>query len=272
MISFPIAKINIGLNIIRKRPDGFHDLETVFYPVGISDGLEFAPIAGTESRFSASGIPIDADSDNNLVMKAYRLLAAEFSLPALHIHLHKHIPMGAGLGGGSSDAACMLVQLNTYFNLGLSDIQLMERAATLGSDCAFFIRNKPCLATGRGEILQPISLSLVGYTIILIKPSVFVSTKEAYAGVTPHKPDQSLEQLIQLPINKWQGCINNDFEAHIFEKHPLLAQIKSDLLGKGALYAAMSGSGSTIYGIFEQPVDHSFTINYPNATVFNLPL
>lgn len=253
MLTFPNAKINIGLNITEKRPDGYHNLETIFYPIELCDTLEF--VQTEEAKFSYSGLEIEGDSDNNLIMKAYRLLKEEFDLPAINIHLHKAIPMGAGLGGGSADAAFMLKMLNDEFNLGLSSIELQQRATKLGADCPFFIDNKPVLAKGIGNIFEPTTINLSGYHIVLIKPDVHVSTAEAYGGCRPQRWTTPLEEAIKQPISEWKNYIFNDFEKTVFIAHPELAKIKEMLYEKGAIYAAMSGSGSTIYGIFDKEVN-----------------
>lgn len=253
MLTFPNAKINIGLNITEKRPDGYHNLETIFYPIELCDTLEF--IQKEETKFGCSGLEIEGESDNNLIMKAYRLLKDEFNLPPINIHLHKAIPMGAGLGGGSADAAFMLKMLNKEFNLGLSVSELEHRAAKLGADCAFFIENKPTLAKGIGNIFEPTTINLSGYHIVLIKPDVHVSTAEAYGGCRPQRWTTPLEEAIKQPISEWKNYIFNDFEKTVFIAHPELAKIKEMLYEKGAIYAAMSGSGSTIYGIFDKEVN-----------------
>lgn len=252
MISFPNAKINLGLRITEKRTDGFHNLETVFFPVGWSDALE---IADTDKLcFSSSGINISGPPESNLVMKAYDLLQNDFDLPALKIHLHKQIPFGAGLGGGSSDAAFMLRMLNQYFDLSLSQEKLLQYAAVLGSDCPFFIQNKPVFATGRGEIMNEINLSLDSMFIVLVKPPVEVSTARAFQFVVPQKPNVSLSELIKLPVQEWKDVIVNQFESSVFPQYPEIAEIKSQLYKKGAVYASMSGSGSCVFGLFnEQP-------------------
>lgn len=253
MLTFPNAKINIGLNITEKRPDGYHNLETIFYPIELCDTLEF--VQTEEAKFSYSGLEIEGDSDNNLIMKAYRLLKDEFNLPPINIHLHKAIPMGAGLGGGSADAAFMLKMLNDEFNLGLSSIELQQRATKLGADCPFFIDNKPVLAKGIGNIFESTEVNLSGYHIVLIKPNVHVSTAEAYGGCKPQRWTTPLEEAIKQPISEWKNYIFNDFEKTVFIAHPELAEIKEMLYEKGAIYAAMSGSGSTIYGIFNKEVN-----------------
>lgn len=290
MITFPNAKINIGLNVVAKRSDGYHDIETVFYPVLLQDALEIKPMrpldpAQLRKRIEA-GLLVQPDdafipyrllprreeipccsleitgndfpfkAADNLVVKAYLMLQQDFDLPSIDIKLHKHIPSGAGLGGGSSDCAFMISLLNRRFNLRMRE-SLMERyAARLGSDCAFFISNTPSLATGRGEILNPIGLTLKGYTILLVKPDVSVSTAEAYADVTPHKPETALAEAVMRPVSEWKDCVFNDFEPSVFNKYPLLGEIKDKLYSLGADYAAMTGSGATVYGLFRQPLDN----------------
>ena len=250
MISFPNAKINLGLHITEKRPDGFHNLETVFFPVGWCDALEFAE--ADEFQFSASGISITGDPESNLVVKAYRLLQKDFDLPVLKIHLHKQIPFGAGLGGGSSDAAFMLKLLNKSFNLGLIENELLNYAAVLGSDCPFFILNKPVYATGRGELLQATTVSLNGMFILLVKPPVEVSTAKAFQYVVPKKSVVSLPELLSLPVQEWNGKVINQFEESVFEQYPELEEVKKKLYDLGAVYASMSGSGSCIFGLFNE--------------------
>lgn len=268
MVVFPNAKINLGLYVTEKRPDGFHNLETLFYPVPWRDALEAVPANGEEATFTGSGLVVDVEPEKNLVMCAYRLLQREFSLPNLDIYLHKAIPFGAGLGGGSADAAQMLVMLNHLYKLGLSEERLAEYAATLGSDCPFFIYNRPMLATGRGEVLSPVDFSLKGYTIVLVKPSFGISTPEAFAGIQPKRPSASIAETVAQPIETWRGTLLNDFEPHLFEKYPLLADIKQQLYDRGAAYAAMSGSGSTIFGIFRSDVSFEMA----GCTVFKAEL
>ena len=250
MIVFPNAKINIGLNILRKRDDGYHELETVFYPLQLRDGLEFIENPSGEVRFSTSGIEIDGHSENNLVVKAYRMLAADYSLPGLDIHLHKAIPFGAGLGGGSSDAAFMLKGINEFFELNIPLEKLSGYAARLGADCAFFLENTPSFASGIGERLEPLTLSLAGWYLLLVKPPVGVETKEAYAGVTPHIPGLGLREAIHTPVNKWQENVMNDFEPGVFQRISEIETIKEKLKELGAIYASMSGSGSSVFGLF----------------------
>ncbi len=254
MLAFPNCKINLGLNIIRKRADGFHDLETVFYPVyKLHDALEIlpsnAPIAPID--FNMTGLPVDGDSANNLCVKAYELLQKDYpALPAIQMHLHKAIPMGAGLGGGSADGAFTLKLLNEVFNLKLSSAQLINYALQLGSDCPFFILNKPCFATGRGEVMNELPLQLSGYSIVLINPGIHVNTGWAFGQITPQQPQMDVQQLIQQPIETWKDIVKNDFEPAVINGHPIIGTIKETLYQNGAVYASMSGSGSTVYGIF----------------------
>jgi len=251
MILFPNAKINLGLNILRKRVDGYHELETVFYPIGLKDGLEFIENKYNKIIFSNSGIPLNIDLEENIVVKAYRLLAEDYPLPGLDIHLHKVIPFGAGLGGGSSDAAFLLKGLNENFGLGLTPDQLRRYAYRLGADCSFFIGDRPAFATGIGEKLHAIDLSLNGYFLVLVKPPVGVGTKAAYAGIKPGTPKRSLTDIIHLSPQKWQEHLVNDFEVSVFPLFPEIGEIKSKLLSHGAIYAAMSGSGSSVFGLFK---------------------
>ena len=249
MITFPNAKINLGLNIVRRRPDGYHDIETVFYPVPLTDVLEIVP--ATATTLTCHGNPVDCPPEKNLVMKAYRLLCDRYDLPPVEMHLYKHIPDGAGLGGGSSDAAHALQMLNKMFGLELSTATLAGMAATLGADCAFFIYNRPMLATGIGDVLSPVEVDLKGKTLLLVKPPVGVDTRTAYSRVTPHEPVTDLTETIALPIAAWDGLLVNDFEASVFAALPQLWLIKAQLLDSGACYAAMSGSGSTVFGIYD---------------------
>lgn len=253
MITFPNAKINLGLSITEKRPDGYHNLETVFYPVALEDALEIQLSSENGEKFTLHqyGINIAGNPADNLVVKAYLLLDKEFHLPPISIHLYKHIPSGAGLGGGSADAAFMLKLLNDQFDLKLSDKQLEDYAALLGADCAFFIKNVPTFAEGIGNIFSPVSLSLKGYQIVLIKPDVFVSTREAFSNIHPQRPQHSIKDIINRPIKKWKDLLVNDFEASVFPKHPVIEDIKKELYRKGAIYASMSGSGSSVFGLFE---------------------
>lgn len=253
MIVFPNAKINIGLNIVSKRPDGYHNLETIFYPVNICDVLEFTEKEGLDGvEFVSNGITLDCDSSDNLVVKAYKLLKADFDIPDHIIELVKNIPTGAGLGGGSADATFTLKFLNEHYSLGLNNVQLKSYATRLGADCAFFVENFPVYATGIGDIMEPVDLSLKDYYIVLVKPDVFISTKEAFAGITPKPSKECLKDIVKLPVSEWKNHIFNDFECSIFPNHKMLENIKCKLYDLGAIYVSMSGSGSSIYGLFKK--------------------
>lgn len=253
MIFFPNAKINIGLNIIEKRSDGFHNLASCFYPIEWSDALELLP--AHEFSFRSSGLPIPGEG--NLCSTAYHLLRKDFDLPPVDIHLLKAIPIGAGLGGGSSDAAFTVKGLNDLFNLGLTREDQQNYARQLGSDCAFFINNHPTFCIGKGDEFIEISLSLTGKQIVLVYPDFHISTAEAYSGVKPKQPQQSLASLLQRPLPEWKDTIFNDFETSLFPKYPVLPEIKQTLYECGAIYASMTGSGSTVYGIFEKEIELS---------------
>lgn len=254
MLCFPNAKINIGLCITEKRGDGYHNLETVFYPVGTSDALEILPAAQEEGQLIISGLDVSGNKVDNLIWKAWQMLHDDFpvQLPAFDIYLHKVIPMGAGMGGGSSDAAGMLRLLNDYGGLSLSDDDLAGYALRLGSDCPFFIYNRPLFASGRGEIFEPVTVDLNDYRIILVCPPVHVATAAAFRGIQPKRPVFDLRTLGALPIATWKDHIYNDFETPVFAQYPQLAAIKELLYRQGAIYAAMSGSGSVLYGIFNK--------------------
>lgn len=254
MVVFPNAKINLGLNIIKKRKDGYHDIASCFVPVPYYDVLEI--IESRKSDFTSSGLSIPDKPEKNLCVKAYRMLKKDFGLPEVNIYLHKLIPVGGGLGGGSSDASYTLKCLNTLFELFLDDSILEDYAARLGSDCPFFIRNKPVMAYGTGNEFEGISLDLTGKYIVLVTPPVHVSTAEAYAGVTPVMPGSDLKEVLeQAPAAQWKELINNDFEGSVIQKYPQLARIKAELYEAGAFYASMSGSGSTLYGLFDVEPD-----------------
>ena len=248
MIGYPNAKINIGLQITEKRSDGFHNLETIMYPVPLTDALEF--VESGLLKFESTGLPVDGNSDHNLVLKAYRLLKAKYDLPPVQIHLHKKIPMGAGLGGGSADGAFMLKMLDEHFNLNLPVEELEKFASELGSDCAFFIRNQPVFAHGRGELFETIDFRFSEAYILLVKPPFGVPTKEAYSNVMPQKSRLSLKALIDFPLYQWKTNIKNQFEKTIFPVYPEIAGIKEKLYSLGAFYSAMTGSGSAVYGLF----------------------
>ncbi|MDD4427440.1 MAG: 4-(cytidine 5'-diphospho)-2-C-methyl-D-erythritol kinase [Paludibacter sp.] len=257
---FPNAKINIGLNVVGKRPDGYHNIETVYYPIGLKDELYVAKSDIVYSRkvdynLDVFGIEVTDDPGKNLVIKALHMLQKEHELPFVNIQLRKNIPSGAGLGGGSSDAAFMLKALNELFTLHLTDEELEKYAVKLGADCPYFIKNKPVFATGIGNEFSPVDLTLTGYHFVLVKPDVHVSTLEAYAAVTSHKPLKNLVESVKEPVEKWKDTIYNDFESAVFKKHPVIREIKEALYGQGAVYASMSGSGSSVYGLFKDIPD-----------------
>lgn len=261
MIAFPNCKINLGLHILQKRTDGFHDLETVFYPVVLKDGLEIIqhPSAIQETKLTTSGLVIDAPADQNICFKAYQILKKDFpQLPSVQMHLHKVIPSGAGLGGGSSDGAFTLLLLNQRFNLGLCESQLIDYALQLGSDCPFFIKNKACYATGRGEKLKEVELNLAGYTMVLVNPDIHVNTGQAFGRIVPNNDRISILETIKLPVEEWKDHLKNDFEEVIFSQHPEIKSIKEKLYKRGAVYASMSGSGSTVYGLFKKDISLRF--------------
>jgi 4-diphosphocytidyl-2-C-methyl-D-erythritol kinase len=258
VVLFPNCKINLGLHVTGKRADGYHDLETVFYPVAIKDALEIIP--SQSFSFQNTGLPVNGTIDDNLCVKAYHLLEKDF--PDLHpvtIHLHKTIPMGAGLGGGSADGAFMLTMLNKQFQLQLSEEKLISYALQLGSDCPFFIVNQPCFATGRGENLTRVELDLSSYRIVLVNPGIHVSTKEAFARLTPARPTKGISEIIKQPIASWKNELVNDFEKNVFDLYPAIKSVKEQLYEMGALYASMTGSGSTVFGIFEQTSNLEFS-------------
>lgn len=257
MIVYPNAKINLGLHVLRRRSDGYHDIATVFYPIPLQDALEVH--ASERFRFRLSGTMLDCPAGDNLVIRALRDLESDFQLPELDILLYKQIPFGAGLGGGSSDAAFMMKLVNEEFHLGLSPDDMRQRLASLGADCPYFVDNTPSLATGIGDHLMPIDFSLAGWTLLLVKPDVTVNTREAYANIVPQ--ERSGEDGVALlttlfqPVEQWQGRLVNDFESSVFPRHPEIAVIRDRLLDLGATYAAMSGSGSAVYGLFREPIE-----------------
>lgn len=252
MVVFSNCKINLGLQILQKRVDGYHNIATVFYPIPLYDVIEIIPAA--ETNLFTTGLTVSGNTEDNLCLKAYRLLQKDFALPPVHIHLHKTIPMGAGLGGGSANGAFVLRLLNDKLNLTISKEQLIAYALQLGSDCPFFILNQPCYATGRGELLTPIPLDLKGYKLLLINPGIHINTGWAFGQLQPAQPAIALDALITAPITKWRHTLINDFEKAVFAAHPVIAHIKATLYQQGALYATMSGSGSTVIGIFERHV------------------
>lgn len=260
MIVFPCAKINLGLNIVSKREDGYHNLETVFYPIPLYDALEIKYMdekfpSDTACDLKVTGNVVDCDEQKNLVVKAYHILAADYQLPRIHTHLYKHIPSQAGLGGGSSDAAFMIRLLDERFRLNIGNPEMERYAARLGADCAFFIEAEPAYAEGIGDVLMPADGpdgNLQGYYLCVVKPDVAVSTKEAYSAITPKKPAKSCRDIVRQPIETWKEELVNDFEEPIFKMHPELEAIKPKLYDQGAVYASMSGSGSALYGIFKE--------------------
>lgn len=270
MITFPCCKINLGLNVVSRRPDGYHDIETVFYPIPLCDALEIKTMGEEFPSDVRCDLLVKPDGDlcpeqENLVVKAYNAIANDFALPRVHAHLYKNIPSQAGLGGGSSDAAAMIRLLDERFRLNMGIARMENYAAKLGADCAFFITSEPSFATGIGDQLQPIdgkAKHLEGYYIALVKPDVAVSTGKAYAAITPRKPSMCCRDVVQLPIAEWKGKLVNDFEEPVFKMHPELGAIKEQLYALGAEFALMSGSGSTLFGIFkDEPKDIDKTFN-----------
>lgn len=260
MIVYPNAKINIGLNVVEKRLDGYHNLETVFYPIGLQDILEIQEIdtdvPACGYRLKVTGTVLDGSPEDNLVVRALKLLKRDFDLPPVSIGLYKHIPTGAGLGGGSADAAFTVKTLNERFKLGLTIEQMENYCSQLGADCPFFIQNKPVFATGIGNVFHPVELNLKYKQLVLVKPDIFVSTKDAYAKVKVQHPKKQLPELLAQPIETWKDTVVNDFEASVFSKYPEIAAIKDQMYDLGAVYASMSGSGSSVFGIFEDPVEN----------------
>lgn len=250
MILFPPAKINLGLNVLKKRVDGFHDLDTCMIPIPLCDVLEILP--AKEFSFQQTGLVIEGESTNNIVIKAFKLVQQYYNIGNVYIHLRKNIPMGAGLGGGSADGTYTILALNEIFNLQLSNERMRELSGELGSDCPFFVENKAQIAKGRGELLSPVNLDLSGYYLKLINPNVHISTAEAYAGVGFYDGARSVEQIIKQPISTWKGQLQNSFEESAFNNHSVLERIKNELYSEGAIYAAMSGSGSTMFGVFKE--------------------
>lgn len=258
MVSFPPCKINLGLQILSKQPDGYHSIVTCFYPLPWEDVLEILPSGSL--MFTQSGNPVVGKPEHNLCLRAYHLLKEDHKLPPVQIHLHKIIPTGAGLGGGSSDAAHTLRLLNAIFTLELSQKDLMSYASQLGSDCAFFMQEEPMLGSGRGEILKPVTVSLKGFYLRLFKPDIHISTAEAYANVIPETPNVNLREVIEKPVRSWKDELKNDFENSVFAKYPILLSIKNELYESGAVYASMSGSGSSVFGIFEDDKPGSYSM------------
>ncbi len=262
MISFPPAKINLGLRITEKRGDGFHNLETIFIATSLCDVLEIIPREDHQVLFSQSGIPLDIDFEKNLCVKAYKVMMELFELPGANIYLHKVIPFGAGLGGGSSDAAWIIKMCDGLYHLNLDDAQMMKVASTLGSDCPFFILNRPAFACGKGEKLISIEIDLQNLKMLIVKPPFGISTPLAYSKVKPETPENDLRSLIQAPYNEWKDKIFNDFEKALFSDYPELASIKQKFYDYGAVYASMSGSGSAFYGLFSSIPNIDWPVDY----------
>lgn len=263
MITFPCAKINLGLNVVAERPDGYHDLETVFYPIPLTDALEIKLMdedfpSEANCDLKVTGNTVECNESENLVVKAYSLLSADYKLPRVHAHLFKRIPSQAGLGGGSADGACMIKLLDERFRLNIGIAEMERYAARLGSDCAFFIEAEPAFATGRGELLEPADGpkgNLSGYYIAIVKPNIAVSTAKAYSQIVCRKPNKCCREVVRQPIETWRDELSNDFETPVFKNHPMLGEIKNKLYSLGAKYAQMSGSGSALFGIFkEKPI------------------
>lgn len=261
MVAFPGSKINLGLHVLRRRNDGYHDIDTIFYPLPWSDILEILPAENVS--FSASGLPIPGDREDNLCMRAYRLLQKDFSLPPIQGHLHKIVPMGSGLGGGSADAAHTLRLLNAIFSLHLSGAQMQAYAAVLGSDCSFFTQDAPSRGRGRGEILETVNLDLHGYFLVVVSPGIHVSTSEAYEGVSPQPDREGLADLIKRPVPEWRNRVTNDFEETVFRRFPGIGTLKNSLYALGADYAGMSGSGSSVFGLFRNAISRES--HFPGA-------
>lgn len=267
MTIFPFCKINLGLSIIEKRSDGFHNLETILYPIQIKDVLEIIPTT-EKFQISVSGIPIEGNPEHNLVVKAYRLLEKDFNIGPVHIHLHKSIPAGAGMGGGSSDASHTILLLNKLFSLALPLEKMEKYARQLGSDCAFFFNNKPMLAFDKGDFFKPVNVNLEPYTLMVVKPNISINTGQAYKWVSPSKKKLSLAEVLDLPVSEWEGNLINDFETPVFERYPELADIKAKIRSAGAIYSSMTGSGSAIYGIFHKADFVEKKIDIPNAFIW----
>ena len=278
MINFPIAKINLGLNVVSKRDDGYHNLETVFYPVPIKDALEVFPMedgfpSDVRCDLKVTNLFIDGDEQKNLVVKAYNMIAQDYELPRVHVHLYKHIPTQAGMGGGSSNCAYMIRLLNEMFSLGMSDEKMIGYAARLGADCAFFIKAQPAYAEGIGEKLQPISIDLSGCKMLVVRPNIPVSTKEAFSLITPQVPKKNCLDIVRQPIETWKDELVNDFERSVFAIHPEIGRLKEMMYEQGAVYAAMSGSGSSVFGLFsDTPDETSFVGCMDGLSIFTIDM
>ena len=274
MITFPVAKINLGLNVVEKRADGYHNLQTVFYPVPIMDALEIVPLSDgfpsdVDCDLKVTNITIEGDEQRNLVVRAYHLLKADYpELPRVHAHLWKGIPTQAGMGGGSSDCGYMIRLLNETFDMGLSSEQMQQYAARLGADCAFFIESRACYAEGIGERLQPIDLDLSGWHIGVVRPDIPVPTKEAFSRIHPHYPALNCRDVVKQPVETWRDRLTNDFEESVFALHPEIGAVKEQLYKMGATYAAMSGSGSALFGLFKDEPD-ALRQTFPDMFTFS---
>lgn len=274
MITFPVAKINLGLNVVEKRADGYHNLQTVFYPVPIMDALEIVPMSDgfpsdVDCDLKVTNITIEGDEQRNLVVRAYHLLKADYpELPRVHAHLWKGIPTQAGMGGGSSDCGYMIRLLNETFDMGLSSEQMQQYAARLGADCAFFIESSACYAEGIGERLQPIDLDLSGWHIGVVRPDIPVPTKEAFSRINPHYPALNCRDVVKQPVETWRDRLTNDFEESVFALHPEIGAVKEQLYKMGATYAAMSGSGSALFGLFKDEPD-ALRQTFPDMFTFS---
>jgi 4-diphosphocytidyl-2-C-methyl-D-erythritol kinase len=279
MITFPCAKINLGLNIISERNDGYHNLETVFYPIPLTDALEIKKMSedfpsDAPCDLKVTGNKVDCNEEQNLVVKAYNLLAHDYEIPRVHAHLYKRIPSQAGLGGGSSDGAFMIRLLDERYRLNIGNAEMERYASKLGADCAFFIMAEPAFATGIGNELSPADGpkgNLDGYYIVVVKPDIAVSTKEAYQQIIPKTPIKSCKEIVRQPIDTWKNNLSNDFEAPVFKAHPELKAIKEKLYSLGAAYAQMSGSGSALYGIFKKNPE-GISNAFPDCFTFNAAL
>lgn len=277
MTVFPIAKINLGLNVVERRPDGYHNLQTVFYPVPIKDALEVQQMDASfpsenPCDLKVTNIQIEGNEQRNLVVRAYNLLKKDFpEMPRIHAHLWKAIPTQAGMGGGSSDAAYMILLLNNMFSLGLSQEEMVSYAAQLGADCAFFIISHPCYAEGIGEQLYPIDIDLKGWNLCIVRPDIPVSTKEAFSLIHPHHPAYHCRDVVKQPVETWEGRLVNDFEESVFALHPEIGGIKEKLYKIGASYAAMTGSGSALFGLFKD-IPEQFAHEFPDMFTYSCAL
>jgi 4-diphosphocytidyl-2-C-methyl-D-erythritol kinase len=269
LIQFPNCKINLGLNVLEKRADGFHNIASVFYPISLHDVLELVPASDKTTRLFNYGLTVEGPQGQNLCIKAYNIIKSQYAeISPVHIHLYKNIPMGAGLGGGSADGAFMLLALNKIFNLNIAESQLEAMALELGSDCPFFIKNQPAMASGRGEILSPVHVDLSAYHFLIVNPGIHINTGWAFAQLQPQKPSLNIADIIVQPAESWKDQLVNDFEAAVFKQHPVIAQLKELLYSKGAVYASMTGSGSTVFGLFSSPVKPSLDLPAAYKTFF----